>query len=83
MIAGGLAVYQFVPDLGGRTGRALLGTTLTFVGTVVAMSSILRWAATEEAMRQDRPIPSTLLPAFIAIGVVVIAGIVAALLLTG
>lgn len=81
LIAGGLAVFQFVPDFGVPGGRETLGAALIVLGTVLAVGSILRWASAEEAMRQDRPIPVTRLPVVLAVGVMIVTVMVAILLL--
>lgn len=81
LIAGGLAVIQFVPEFGVRGGRDALGALLIILGTVIAIGSIIRWASAEEAMREDRPIPATRLPLILATGVVIVTVIVAVLLL--
>lgn len=83
LIAGGLAVFQFIPDFGVPGGRETLGASLIVLGTVLAVGSILRWSSAEEAMREDRPIPATKLPVLLAAGVMIVAAMVAILLLAG
>lgn len=80
LIAGGLAVFQFVPEFGITGGREILGAALIALGTVLAVGSIIRWASAEEAMREDRPIPATRLPVVLAAGVMVVTVLVAVLL---
>lgn len=82
LIAGGLAVFQFVPEFDVQGGREILGASLIVLGTVLAVGSVTRWASAEEAMRQDRPIPTTRLPVVLAAGVVIVTAMVAVLLLT-
>lgn len=81
LIAGGLAVFQFVPEFGMAGGRETLGASLIVLGTLLAVGSVMRWAAAEEAMRQDRPIPATRLPVVLAAGVMIVTVMVAVLLL--
>lgn len=82
LIAGGLAVFHFVPEFDVEGGRAILGASLIILGTALAVGSILRWASAEEAMRQDRPIPVTRLPVVLAGGVMVVTVMLTVLLLT-
>jgi putative membrane protein len=81
LIAGGLAVFQFLPEFGVQGGRETLGASLIILGTVLATGSVLRWASAEEAMRQDRPIPTTRLPIVLAAGVMIVTVMVTILLL--
>lgn len=81
LIAGGLALIQIVPQLGFVGGRETLGAVLVALGTVLAGGSLRRWAAAEEAIRQDLPIPQTRLPMVLALGVIVVTLLAAVLLL--
>lgn len=83
LIAGGLAVFQFIPEFNLRGGREILGAALIVLGTVLAIGSIMRWSSAEEAMRQDQPIPATRLPVVLATGVMVVTVMVALLLVAG
>jgi len=82
LIAGGLAVAQFVPEFGVEGGREILGGSLIILGTVLALGSVTRWASAEEAMREDRPIPATRLPVALAVGVMIVTVMATILLLT-
>lgn len=81
LIAGGLAVIQIVPEFGLAGGRETLGAALIALGTVLALGSMLRWAAAEEAIRQDLPIPATRLPVVLGMGVMVVTLLAAILLI--
>lgn len=81
LIAGGLAVIELVPTFGLAGGREALGAVLITLGTVLAIGSMSRWAAAEEAIRQSRPIPVTRLPIVLAIGVIAVSVMVAILLI--
>jgi putative membrane protein len=83
LIAGGLAVFQFIPEFALVGGRETLGASLIVLGTVLAIGSVMRWASAEEAMRQDRPIPVTRLPIVLAAGVMIATAMVAILLVIG
>lgn len=81
LIAGGLAVIELVPTFGLAGGREALGAVLITLGTVLAIGSMSRWAAAEEAIRESRPIPVTRLPVVLAIGVIAVSVMVAILLI--
>lgn len=81
LIAGGLAVIELVPTFGLAGGREALGAVLIALGTVLAIGSMSRWAAAEEAIRESRPIPVTRLPVVLAIGVIAVSVMVAILLI--
>lgn len=81
LIAGGLAVIQLMPEFGLIGGRRALGAALIALGTIIALGSVMRWASAEEAMREDRPIPSTRLPVVLAAGVILVTAFVVVLLL--
>ncbi len=81
LIAGGLAVIELVPTFGLAGGRHALGAVLITLGTVLAIGSMARWAAAEEAIRESRPIPVTRLPLVLAIGVIAVSVMVAILLI--
>lgn len=81
LIAGGLAVIELVPTFGLTGGREALGAVLIALGTVLAIGSMSRWAAAEEAIRESRPIPVTRLPVVLAIGVIAVSVMVAILLI--
>lgn len=81
LIAGGLAVIELVPTFGLSGGRHALGAVLITLGTVLAIGSMARWAAAEEAIRESRPIPVTRLPIVLAIGVIAVSVMVAILLI--
>ena len=81
LIAGGLAVIELVPTFGLAGGREALGAVLITLGTVLAIGSMSRWAAAEEAIRESRPIPVTRLPVVLAAGVIAVSVMVAILLI--
>jgi putative membrane protein len=79
LVAGGLAATQLLPELQIEFAREAIGAGLVGLGTLLAGVSFRRWALNEEAMRMGRPIPSSRLPALLAIGVAIVS--VGALLL--
>lgn len=82
LLAGSVAVAQLVPDLGIAEGRQLLAALLAIISVGVVAGSALRWRASQRAMRRDLPLPSTLMPWLLALGVVavglVVIGLIAA-----
>ena len=83
LIAGGLAAAQFLPDLAVPFGREAIALALVVLGTALAAAAFRRWVTNEEAMREHRPIPASGLPAFLAVGVALVALGSVVLLLVG
>lgn len=81
LVAGGLVATQLLPELQVAFGRELIGASLVGLGTLLAGASFRRWVRNEEAMREDRPIPPSRLPAVLAVGSGVVAVVALALLL--
>ncbi len=73
-------MIQVIPEFGTAGGRETLGGVLIVLGTVLAVGSMQRWAAAEEAIRQDLPIPATRLPIVLGVGVMVVTLLAAVLL---
>src|SRR3954469_8093988 len=81
LVAGGVAVATYAPDLGVRWGSTALALALALLGLGAALGGYVRWRANEAAIRADRPLPdSWVAPALVA---VVAAVLVVALLLIG
>jgi putative membrane protein len=78
--AGGLAIIQFLPPLPVPAAREALGAALVGIGTVVALTTFRRWARNQAAMRVGEPLPSSRLPALLAISVSVVSVAAAVLL---
>src|SRR5690606_18489263 len=70
------------PEFGTAGGRVTLGGLLIALGTVLAVGSMQRWAAADEAIRQNLPIPATRLPIVLGVGVISVTVVPAALLFT-
>lgn len=81
LVAGGLAATQLLPELVVPYGREAIGVALVGLGTVLAVASLRRWATNEEAMREDRPIPTSRLPGMVAVGAGIVSVAALALLL--
>jgi putative membrane protein len=73
LVAGGLAATQFLPELQLAFAKEAIGSGLVGLGTLLAFAAFRRWAVNEDAMRQQRPIPASRLPALLAVGVAVVS----------
>lgn len=79
LIAGGIAVVQFVPSFGVPGVRHGLSVVLTAGGGVLAALAVRRWQRVQDAMRRDADLPATIVPVLlggaifaITIGVLVV-----------
>ncbi|OBB58955.1 YidH family protein [Mycolicibacterium monacense] len=62
LIAGGIAVVQFVPSFGIPGVRHGLSVALTAGGGVLAALAVRRWQRVQAAMRRDEDLPATRVP---------------------
>jgi putative membrane protein len=62
LLAGAVALTQFVPNFAGQRPRTCLAILLASTGTVLASFAYRRWARIQRAMRRDAPLPMTWLP---------------------
>ena len=78
MIAGGIAVVQFVPSFGIPGVRHGLSVVLTAGGGLLAALAVRRWQRVQVAMRRHEDLPATRVPALLggAIFVVTVAVLV-------
>jgi putative membrane protein len=83
LVAGGLAATQFLPSLAVPGGREVIAVALVGLGTLLAGAAFRRWVTNEEAMRENRPIPTSWLPGVLAVGVGLVAVGALVLLLVG
>ena len=63
LVTAGLAITQLLPPFDFPGGRRLIGLPLIALGVVVAVFSLSNWRANERAMRLQRPMPRSILPA--------------------
>jgi putative membrane protein len=81
LVAGGVAVATYAPDLGTRWGSAIAALALVVIGLGTAVAGFERWRANEAAIQADRPLPvSRMVPAValvLAVVVVLVAVLVA------
>lgn len=80
LVGGGLAIAALLPAETASTLRDAVGMLLVVFGTALAGASFARWSRNEDAMRQDRPIPASVLPLVLSVGVLVVAVMVVVLL---
>jgi putative membrane protein len=81
LVTAGLAITQLLPPFDFPGGRRLIGLPLIALGVVVAVFSLSNWRANERAMRLQRPMPRSILPAVAAVvvSIVAIVGLVLAI----
>jgi len=73
LITAGLAITQLLPSFDFPGGRRLIGLPLIALGTVIAAVSWFEWRRNQDAIRDDRPLPSSHLPVIVAVVVSVVA----------
>lgn len=67
LVAGGLAVAQFLPPLPLRHAREALSIGLLLLGAVVAVRALDHWVRAEVAMRLGKDLPASRFPAVLAV----------------
>lgn len=73
LMAAGIALETFGPDLDVAFLRPALAAFLVLVGVVIAGGSFRRWLAAERALRVDQPLPAPRLAPLLAYGVAGVA----------
>lgn len=82
LVAGGVAVATYAPDLGVRWGSAAIALALVLIGLGTALAGYRRWRANETAIRAGRPLSEGwVVPALTAsvAAVVVVIGVLVGL----
>jgi putative membrane protein len=82
LVAGGVAVATYAPDLGVPGGSGVVALGLVLIGLSTAVAGYRRWRGNEEAIRDDRPLPQGRLLAVLAAAVaavVVVVGVLVAI----
>ncbi|UGQ13070.1 DUF202 domain-containing protein [Yinghuangia sp. ASG 101] len=69
LLAGGVAVVQFLPDLGPHGLRLVLGFILVAIAAMLAGTAYRRWFRVERAMRLGQALPGTPMPLMLSVGV--------------
>jgi putative membrane protein len=74
LVAGGVAVATYAPDLGTAWASAVVALGLVLTGLGVAVAGFSRWRANEAAIRNDQPLPASWLAPTVtaAVGAVVV-----------
>ncbi|MEO3924722.1 DUF202 domain-containing protein [Micromonosporaceae bacterium B7E4] len=67
LIAGGLAVAQFLPPMPVPYLREALAVALLLLGGAVAVRAVDHWARTERAIRLGHELPASRFPAVLAL----------------
>jgi putative membrane protein len=86
LVAGGVAVATYAPDLGARWGSAAAALALVVLGLVTGLAGYGRWRANEAAIRAGAPLPESRLVPVVAVGlaaVVVLVVVLVAVQVTG
>jgi putative membrane protein len=79
LVAGGVAVATYAPDLGARWGSAAVALALVLIGLGVALAGYHRWVANEAAIRAGHPLPASWLMPTITAAVAAVVVVVAVL----
>jgi putative membrane protein len=72
LLAGGVAVVQLVPTFSIGWARHALGIALIVLAILIAATSYTRWERRERAMRHNAPLPPSLLPRLVGLGIAVV-----------
>jgi putative membrane protein len=79
LVAGGVAVATYAPDLGVRWGSAAVALGLVLIGLGVALAGYHRWSTNEAAIRAGDPLPASWLMPTVAAAVAAVVVVVAVL----
>ena len=79
LVAGGVAVATYAPDLGVPWGSGAVALGLVLIGLITALAGYRSWRGNEDAIRNDQALPQGLLPTVLAAAVAVVVVVVAVL----
>jgi putative membrane protein len=79
LVAGGVAVATYAPDLGARWGSAAVALALVLIGLGTAVAGYRRWRANEGAIRAGEPLPVSWLVPTVAAALASVVVVVAVL----
>lgn len=68
LIAGGLAIVQLLDEVEPAALRRTLGVPLVLLGGLLSALAFFRWQRNERAMRDDAPLPRSIVPVLLAVG---------------
>ena len=80
LVAGGVAVATYAPDLGVPWGSAAVAFALVLTGLGTAVAAYQRWRANEQAIRDDRPLPASWLAPTVTAALAAVVVVVAVLI---
>jgi putative membrane protein len=83
LVAGGLAIAQFLPPLAVPHLREGLAIALMLLGAACAVRAVDRWIRCEHAMRLNEDLPPSRFPAVLTLAVVFGAVLLAVVVLLG
>jgi putative membrane protein len=69
LVAGGLVVAQFLPDLWLTHLREVLAVAVMLLGAMVSLRAFNHWLRCERAIRLDRDLPQSRFPLLLALAV--------------
>ena len=72
LIATGVAATQLLPKFQVEWGRRILGLPLIALGAILAITSFISWRSNERAMRRGEPLPRSVMPLVLCVGIVVV-----------
>jgi putative membrane protein len=78
LLAGGVLLEQFATRLEPRFVIVGLAIGLAVLSSVLCSVAYLRWKSNEIAMRNDRPLPSTIAIPLLTLSAAIVSGIIAA-----
>ncbi|MGP3971459.1 YidH family protein [Streptomyces sp. 6N223] len=81
LLAGAVAVAQFVAPLAHRFSGAALGALLALTGTLLCVGAYRRWQRVQRAMRHGGALPATRLPLLLSWGIAAVGTAVVLLVL--
>jgi len=79
LVAGGVAVITYAPDLGARWGSAAVAFALVLIGLGTALAGYRRWRVNERAIEAGGPLPASWQLPMIAAAVAAVVVVVAVL----
>ena len=79
LVAGGVAVITYAPDLGARWATAAVALALVLTGLGTSLAGFSRWRANEVAIRADRPLPASWLAPTVTAALAAVVVVVAVL----
>ena len=75
LIATGVAATQLLPKFQVAWGRRILGLPLIALGAILAITSFVNWRSNERAMRRGEPLPRSVMPLVLCIGIILVGSL--------